>query len=130
MRKLRSSQSHDSPTGFSGNQDKHHRFYGRCYDQVCGRCCGVLRLMPSKTQAKAAIDAAVVAVKADIDNILPVGVNIQNGQISFSPSATWSISMDAGGVAATADSWLATIQTNLTGASRSFIVRRSGRRGD
>jgi hypothetical protein len=86
--------------------------------------------MPTKVQAKTAIDNAGVAIKADIDNILPTGVNITNGQISFSPSAIWSISMDAAGVAATADAWLATIQTNLTAASRSFIVRRSGRRGE
>lgn len=86
--------------------------------------------MPNKTQAKAAIDTAATTVKADIDSILPVGITtITNGQISFAP-LTWSISMDAGGSAATADSWATTITTNLTAASRTYALRRSGRRGD
>lgn len=85
--------------------------------------------MATKTQAKAAIDAAVVVAKARIDNILPTGVNITNGQISFAP-LTLSISMDAGGVPATADSWLTTISANLTTAGTTFTIKRSGRRND
>lgn len=83
--------------------------------------------MPSKAQAKAAIDNAATDVKNDIDNILPVGVNIVDGGISFNP-IRWTITLDAGASGVTADSWLATIQANLTTANRTFTVTRIGRR--
>jgi hypothetical protein len=85
--------------------------------------------MPTKNQAKAAVDSAVFDIKADIDGILPTGVNITDGGISFNPTK-WRLHMNAGGVAATADSWLATIVTNLTTAGRASVVRRSGRRDE
>ena len=83
--------------------------------------------MPTKTQAKTAIDNAAATTKTDIDNILPVGVNIIDGSIGFAPTR-WTIRMDAGLSAVTADSWLASIVTALTGAGRTSTVTRSGRR--
>lgn len=83
--------------------------------------------MATKVQAKALIDSTTTAIKADIDNILPVGVNIVDGSIQFSPQH-WNMKMDAGGSAATADSWLATIVANLGTAGRAATVTRSGRR--
>jgi hypothetical protein len=85
--------------------------------------------MASKTQAKAAIDAVVVSIKAEIDNILPVGVNIKDGVINFAPPR-WSIQMDAGGSSSTAESWITSITSALTSASRAFVVKRAGRRAD
>lgn len=76
--------------------------------------------MPTKTQAKAAVDSADTAIKADIDNILPTGVNITDGKLFFNPTV-WTIRMTAPDQA-TALSWSATIQTNLTAASRTFTV--------
>lgn len=85
--------------------------------------------MANKTQAKAAIDSAATAIKADIDNILPVGVNIEDGSISFAP-LRWKLVLDAGGSLVTADSWLATIVSNLTAASRTSTVGRFRRISD
>jgi len=85
--------------------------------------------MASKTQAKAAIDSVVVSIKADIDNILPVGVNIKDGVINFSPPR-WSIQMDAGGSSSTAESWITSITGALTTAGRIFVVKRAGRRSE
>ena len=51
--------------------------------------------MPTKIQAKAAVDAAAAAVKADIDNILPTGVDIRDGEVQFNPT-TWQLKMNAG----------------------------------
>ena len=84
--------------------------------------------MANKTQAKAAVDNAVVSIKDEIDNRLPTGVNIKDGSLSFGPTRI-SIIMDAGGVLATATSWRDTIQTNLTAAGRAYKTRSSlGRR--
>ena len=83
--------------------------------------------MPNKNQTKTAIDSAATAIKADIDNILPVGVNIIDGNINFAP-LRWNIRLDAGGVSATADSWLASMVTALTNAGRTSVVTRFGRR--
>lgn len=77
--------------------------------------------MPTKNQAKTAIDNAGTAIKADIDNILPVGVDITYGSITFAPTK-WYIKLNAT-TQATADSWANTIKTNLAAASRSFIVK-------
>ena len=77
--------------------------------------------MPNKTQAKAAIDTASTAIKADIDNILPVGVDIRDGAINFGP-VRYKILLNAGGVVATMNSWSTSIQTALTSAGRTFIV--------
>jgi uncharacterized membrane protein len=85
--------------------------------------------MANKTQAKAAVDAAGTAIKTDIDNILPATPNITTGEVLFSPTK-WVIIMDAAHVSATADSWLSTIVTNLTAASRTSTVLRRGRRGE
>jgi len=83
----------------------------------------------SKTQAKAAIDSVVTLIKVDIDNILPVGVNIIDGVINFAPMR-WGLRLDAGGSNSTAEALVTAITANLTSASRTFIVRRSGRRAD
>ena len=85
--------------------------------------------MATKTGAKAAVDSAGTQIKADIDNILPVGVNIVDGIINFGP-IKWTLIMDAGGSQITADSWATTIGTNLGSASRTFTTTRSGRRND
>lgn len=45
--------------------------------------------MATRAQAKAAIDAVVIQIKADID-LLPSTVNIQWGTIRFSPNG-WNI---------------------------------------
>lgn len=84
--------------------------------------------MATKVQAKAAIDAAVVLAKNDIDNIHPVGVNITGGRITFNPTK-FVFQWDAGGVLATATSWLATLTSNLAAASRTYTINGSrGRR--
>jgi len=83
--------------------------------------------MPTKAQAKTAIDNVATAIKADIDNILPAGVNIVDGSIQFSPQH-WNIKLDADGSLATADAWLLAIATNLGNASRTGVITRSGRR--
>lgn len=85
--------------------------------------------MPTKTQAKAAVDAAAVDAKSDIDNILPAGVNIKDGSIGFGPES-YVIELDAGGSATTALTLLGAVQTNLTSAGRSFTTFRSDRRVD
>ena len=73
--------------------------------------------MASKAQAKAIIDSAVTSIKSDIDNILPVGVDIRDGWISFAPTH-WTFILNAGGNSGTANSWAATIASNLTTALR------------
>ena len=84
--------------------------------------------MPTKAQARASIDAAGTLAKNEIDNTLPVGVNIVDGRINFNPT-TLTFQMDAGGSLATATSWRDTIQTNLTSQSRTFTTRSTlGRR--
>lgn len=82
--------------------------------------------MPTKTQAKTAIDSAVVIAKAEID-ALPVGVNIKDGAISFGPVHI-DFLLDAEGVEATGDSWLTFIEAYLEGLGRKNSVFRSGRR--
>lgn len=84
--------------------------------------------MANKTQAKAAIDAAVTQIKADIDTILPVGVDIVDGSIRFTPTR-WGISLNAISQGA-ADTLASGIETNLTGAGRAFTEARFGRRKD
>ena len=76
--------------------------------------------MANKTAAKAAVDSAAAAIKADIDNILPTGVDIRDGEVQFNPT-TWQLKMNAGNLT-NADSWLATIKTNLTTAGRTYTV--------
>ena len=82
--------------------------------------------MPNKIQAKAAVDAAAAAIKADIDNILPVGVDIIDGNITFAPTR-WGIKLN-GVNEASAVTLANTISANLTAASRTHIVERVGRR--
>jgi len=78
--------------------------------------------MANKNGAKTAIDNAVVAIKADIDTILPIGVNIKDGTISFGPIA-YSLILDAEGSIATADALVTAITANLTTALRPYEVR-------
>lgn len=85
--------------------------------------------MPTKAQAKTAIDSAATQIKADIDNILPVGVNIKDGVINFGP-IRWTLILDAGGNTTTAENLVTAITANLTGASRAFTINRAGRRVD
>ena len=77
--------------------------------------------MPTKNQAKNAVDAAAVAMKADIDNTLPAGINITDGRITFNPTR-WSIQLNAEGALATAQTIRDAILTALTAASRTFTV--------
>ncbi len=84
--------------------------------------------MPTKTQAKTAIDNAAVGAKADIDNTLPVGVNIIDGRIDFNPTR-YVFKMDAGNSLTTAQSWRDTILTNLDTQVRTHtVVQVLGRR--
>lgn len=80
--------------------------------------------MATKPQAKAAIDSAATAIKADIDNILPVGININDGKIEFGPMK-WYIRLLAPDLT-TAESWTSGLETNLAGAGRQFKTRREG----
>lgn len=83
--------------------------------------------MPTKSQAKAAIDAAAVAAKADIDNIPPPGVNVLDGTIRFAPTRfefTYGVTTIPDAIALRD-----TILANLTAAGRSFTVTsKLGRR--
>ena len=78
--------------------------------------------MPNKTQAKAALDAVVVLIKADIDTILPASPvpNITQGNVSISPDG-WVITCTAADVTAAA-AMKDAITTNLTTAVRSYTV--------
>jgi hypothetical protein len=84
--------------------------------------------MANKVQAKAAVDSAAIQIKADIDAILPVGVNIIDGVVNFAP-IRWTLTIDAGGLIATAETLAATIVTNLNAAARPPVLSRA-RRGD
>jgi len=85
--------------------------------------------MATKAQAKTGIDNTVVDVKSDIDNILPVGVNIKDGSINFNPRL-YNLTLDAGGISATAISWATSIMTALSNAGRVGVLSRKDRRGD
>ena len=76
--------------------------------------------MATKAQAKAAIDSAATAIKADIDNIPPANVNIVDGRVDFNPTR-WAIQFTVVDLAA-AQSLSSSIQTALTSAGRSFTV--------
>jgi hypothetical protein len=84
--------------------------------------------LANKTQAKAAIDAAVTSIKADIDNILPVGVDITDGSITFNPTR-WGFKLNATTQAA-ADTLATSIETALTAAARPWTETRGGKRSD
>lgn len=86
--------------------------------------------MPNKTQSKAAVTAAATAMNNDIDNTLPVGVNIKDGQISFGPTHLFLV-LDAGGLLTTANTILDAIKANLVTQNRTFKVKYEiGRRED
>jgi len=72
--------------------------------------------MPNKTQAKAAVDAAATACKSDVDNILPVGVNITSGSILFNPTKSFYLMLAPD--EATLNAWATTIYNNLVTAAR------------
>jgi len=85
--------------------------------------------MPTKTQAKVAVSAAATAANTDIDNTLPVGVDITDGSITFAPTR-YFFELNAVD-STTATSWSTTIQANLTTQARAFTIRQQlGRRGD
>lgn len=73
--------------------------------------------MANKTQAKTAIDNAGTSAKSDIDTILPVGVNITDGSISFNPTK-YVVHVNTGTNIQDAVNMATTISTNLTNASR------------
>lgn len=75
--------------------------------------------MPTKAQAKAAIDAAATSAKADIDSLPAIGGGIKDGSMSFGPSH-FNIVLDAGGSLVTADSWRDSIKTFLAAQAREF----------
>ncbi len=85
--------------------------------------------MPTKVQAKTAIDGAAVQVKADIDNILPASVNITDGEITFNP-IHWILVLNAGRSIAAAETLATGIITNLTAASRPSTLTRFRRTDD
>lgn len=80
--------------------------------------------MPTKAQAKAAVDAACTAMKTEIDDRLPTGADITDGKIDFGPTKMY-VKLTAPNKA-TADSWASTISTNLTSAGRQHRVRKEG----
>lgn len=80
--------------------------------------------MANKTQAKAAVDAAATAIKADIDATLPTGVNIVDGRVDFNPTR-WYFKLGPPDKA-TADSWASTMMANLTAAGKFPTIRREG----
>ena len=84
--------------------------------------------MATRAQAKAAIDAAVIDAKADID-ALPASTNIKDGGIAFGPTR-YQLILDAGGVLATATSLQASIEAFLTAQSRPFVTSRLYRRAE
>ena len=83
--------------------------------------------MPTKAQAKTAVDQAATDSKADID-LMPPGVNISDGAISFGPER-YTIQLNAGGNAATAASWFNSIVASLIAAGRTPVVSLLQRRG-
>lgn len=86
--------------------------------------------MPTKVQAKTAVDNAAAAIKADIDTTLPVGVNIIDGRIDFNPTH-WFIRVDAGGTLGGATTLRDFIVASLNSQSRNPIVNSGlGRRID
>jgi hypothetical protein len=82
--------------------------------------------MATKPQAKAAIDSTVTLVKADID-LLPAGVNIRRGSISFGPMS-WGFICDAEGSSATATSQASAIMAAF--AARNPILQYFRRADD
>jgi hypothetical protein len=84
--------------------------------------------MATKTQSKAAIDAAVTAIKNDIDNILPTIVDIVNGSIRFAPFR-YLMQLNSADLT-TATSLATAIGANLTAASRTFTITFSRRKAD
>jgi hypothetical protein len=83
--------------------------------------------MATKPQAKAAIDAAVTAIKNGMDNILPAGVNIIDGNIGFAPTQ-WGIVVTAASFAE-ATTIETAIAANLTAAVQPYTISRQRRRG-
>jgi len=85
--------------------------------------------MATPIQAKVVIDAAVVQAKNEIDNVIPANANISGGNIAFAPTQLLYI-LDAGGVAATAQTLLNTIVASLNAAGRNpKVTGNQGRRG-
>lgn len=85
--------------------------------------------MPTKVQAKAAIDAACVAIKTDIDIILPDGVNIADGLVSFGPTR-WRFVLNAGNSRTTAETLISAIINSLNASGRTHEVKRLRRDDD
>jgi hypothetical protein len=73
--------------------------------------------MPTRAQAKTAIDNAAAFLKSDIDAILPTAANIRDGEITFVPTRG-IIKLDAQGDEQTANTWKDILMNNLTNASR------------
>lgn len=87
--------------------------------------------MANKTQAKAAVDNGAAQIKSDIDNTLPVGVDITSGSVVFGPGNNifWYYNLNATTQAA-ADTLATNIKTQLTSQTRTFTETRTGRRYD
>lgn len=85
--------------------------------------------MATRAQSKTAIDNAVTAAKADMDNIIPTTVNYTGGSLQFNPLG-YQFILNANADSVTALLWFSTIQTNLTNANRPFTVGRNDRRID
>lgn len=79
--------------------------------------------MATRAQAKAAVDAAAVAIKAEMDGF-PNGFNYVDGKIDFAPTR-WFIKGEAPDKA-TADSWAASISTFLASIGRQRTIRTEG----
>jgi hypothetical protein len=84
--------------------------------------------MATKPQAKSAIDAVVVTVKADIDNTLPSGVNIVDGAINFAPTR-WHLTLAVEDIVA-AETMVTQLQSTLSNASRPSTIIRQRRIDD
>jgi hypothetical protein len=81
--------------------------------------------MATKPQAKTAIDNAATAIKSDIDNTIPSGVNIVDGMITFSPTK-WLITFTVAN-STEAETLITGITANLTATSRSYTIDRRRR---
>lgn len=79
--------------------------------------------MATRAQAKAAVDAAGVGIKTEMDGY-PNGFNYVDGKIDFAPTR-WFIKGQAPDKA-TADSWAASISIFLTGIGRQHTIRTEG----
>lgn len=83
--------------------------------------------MATKAQAKAAIDAAVVQIKNDMDITIPANANYKDGSVSFSPTR-WNLVFSANNDETIAETLFNAIKANLNTQGRGFSHYKEGRR--